>query len=428
MDAERGLGDIDSSIEIKDTSISDETDAPPDGGLVAWTQVLLMHLVFFNTWGVSNGYGVFQEYYSTRLGVSSSAISWIGGVQVFFIFMIGVAAGRATDAGYFRITFGAGVLLQLVGIFMTSLATVYWQIFLAQAVCFGIGSGLTFVPGLAIMASYFRRKRAFAVGLAAAGAGTGGLVYPTLINQLLLVDDFSGGFPWTIRVMGFVLLVTAVPCLVWFEPRRSAIGKAGPLIDISAFKEPPFVFFALSMFFNFWGLYFAFFYMGTFARDRIGVSKPINLVMVLNGVGIIGRILPTIVADRWTGPLNILIPLSVSASIMIYCWAAVHSEAGLYVFAVLYGLMAAALQSLFPAVATTMTPDPRRTGTRVGMIFSIVSVATLTGPAISGVLIQLGDESYLYAQIFAGTSVLLGAFLAMAARVAKTGLKLKIKM
>ncbi|KAI1339532.1 MFS general substrate transporter [Xylariaceae sp. FL0016] len=406
---EKPSGDLEGSPPAKD-----QADAPPDGGLRAWTQVLFLHIVFFNTWGVANGFGVFQEYYSSTLGQSQSAISWVGSVQVFFLFSIGVATGRATDAGHFRIIFTLGVFLQVLGLFMLSLSTTYWQIFLAQAVCLGIGNGCTFCPALAIMSSYFKRKRAIAVGLASAGAGCGGLIYPVVLDQLIHLQGF-GGFPWAVRIMGFIMLATYIPCVIWFTPRLPP-QKTGPLVDTSAFTEATFILFSLSMFFNFWGLYFAFFYMGTFARDRIGVAQPITLLLVLNGVGVVGRILPNIVADR-IGALNVLIPLSFAASLVLYCWVAVHTTGALYGFAVLYGLLAAALQALFPAVATTMTPDLSRTGTRVGMIFSFVSFATLTGPAISGALIQKRDGDYLYAQLFAGTSVLIGALFAVAAKV-----------
>ena len=33
---------------------------PPDGGLKAWTQVAMAHLIIFNTWGFVNSFGVFQ--------------------------------------------------------------------------------------------------------------------------------------------------------------------------------------------------------------------------------------------------------------------------------------------------------------------------------------------------------------------------------
>ncbi|KAI9172781.1 ABC multidrug transporter atrG [Paramyrothecium foliicola] len=408
---EAAMSDLEQSAAGEKQPSASEFDAPPDGGMAAWTQAALMHLVFFNTWGVANGFGVFQEYYSKSLGQSQSSIAWIGSVQVFLLFLIGVVAGRASDAGHFRIVFAIGVLLQLIGIFMTSLCTKYWQIFLAQAVCIGLGNGFTFVPALSITSSYFSRKRAFAVGVGAAGAGTGGLVYPTVIDQLL--NHGALGFPWTLRIMGFIMLATYIPCLVLFRP-RSLPRKSRQLIELSALKELPFLFFTFSQFFNFLGLYFAFFYMGTFARDRIGVSQPINLVMLLNGIGIISRVVPNVIADRWTGLFNIIIPLSFSASLLVFCWAGIHSESGLYVFTALYGLVAAALQSLYPAAATTMSPEANRTGSRVGLIFSFVSFATLTGPAISGALIEQDDGNYLYAQMFAGSSIFLGACFAVA--------------
>ncbi|MBE3049541.1 MFS transporter [Candidatus Bathyarchaeota archaeon] len=400
-------------------------DQIPDGGRVAWVHVLLTHIVFFNTWGVANGYGIFQQYYTTHLGQSASSVSWIGSVQVFFLFSAGVFTGRLTDAGHFKATFACGVFLQVFGLFMTSLSTTYWQIFLAQSVCLGLGNGCTFAPAVTVLSQYFSTHRAFAIGLAATGAAVGGLVYPVLVNWLIFHNDV--GFPWTLRIMGFIMLATYIPCLIWYKPRLPP-RKSGSWVDTSAFTELPSMLFSLSMFLNFWGLYFTFFYLGTFARDHVGIAEPIYLLMVLNGVGVIGRILPAIVADRWTGPFNLLIPLSFAAGLLIYCWAAVVSKGGLFAFAVIYGLVAAALQALFPAVATTMTPEPNKMGTRVGMILGFVSIASLTGPAICGALIREMDGSYLGAQMFAGSSIMLGAMMALGSRIASTGLVLRVKI
>ncbi|KAJ5369773.1 monocarboxylate permease [Penicillium cataractarum] len=402
-----------------------QPDKVPDGGLLAWAQVLLTHIVFFNTWGVANGYGIFQQYYTETLGQTESAVSWIGSVQVFLLFVVGVAAGRLTDGGHFRPVFSSGVVLQVLGLFMTSFSKAYWQIFLAQAVCLGIGNGLTFCPALAVLSQYFKKRRAIAVGLAAAGGAVGGFIYPVLIDWLIFKDNY--GFVWALRAMGFIMLATYIPCLVWFKPRLPP-RRSGPWVDTSAFGELPFIFFSLSMFLHFWGLYFAFFYLGTFARDEIGVTEPIYLLMVLNGVGILGRILPPIIADKWTGSLNILIPLGFLASIVVYCWAAIYTAGGLYVFAVVYGFIAASLQALFPGVATTMTPNPNRTGTRVGMIFGFVSFANLTGPAICGALIRKCGGSYVGAEMFAGSCIFLGAVMALGARLAKTGMALRVKV
>ncbi|KAL2856509.1 monocarboxylate permease [Aspergillus pseudoustus] len=398
---------------------------PPDDGLKAWLQVLCMHLVFFNTWGVSNGFAVFQQLYTETLPQTSSEISWIGSVQISLLFFLGVFAGRATDAGYFRLVYTTGTFLQILGFAMLSLCKTYWQIFLTQAVCMGLGNGLTFGPGLAVMSSYFSRHRAVAVGIAAAGAATGGMVYPILINQLLHTHGLS--FGWTVRAAAFVMLITQIPGVLLFKTRLPP-RSSGPLIDPSALHEPPFLFFTLSMFLNFWGLYFAFFYMGTFARDRLGVRDTQPFILTLNAVGVVGRIVPGLIGDRFTGKLNILIPLSFVSAIVVYAWMAVSTVSGLYVFTVVYGLVGGAAQALFPATATTMAPDMSRAGTRIGMILSVVGFATLTGPAIDGALIQGMGGRYTGAQAFAGSVIFLGACAALAARVAKVGWELKVKV
>lgn len=55
---------------------------PPDGGLKAWTQALMGHLVVFNTWGMISSFSVFQAYYTSELGLEPSAVSWIGSIQM----------------------------------------------------------------------------------------------------------------------------------------------------------------------------------------------------------------------------------------------------------------------------------------------------------------------------------------------------------
>jgi hypothetical protein len=76
-----------------------DLDPPPDGGIKAWSQALMGHLVIFNTWGMIASFGVFQEYYTSQLGLQPSAVSWIGSVQMFGHFSLGMFTGRMLDAG-----------------------------------------------------------------------------------------------------------------------------------------------------------------------------------------------------------------------------------------------------------------------------------------------------------------------------------------
>lgn len=158
---------------------------PPDGGITAWLQVLAGHLMCFITWGLITSFGVFQPYYEETLGKEPSEISWIGTVQIFTLLLVGTFSGRASDAGLVHEAVFAGTFLIVLGLFMTSLSTEYYQLFLSQGVCTGLGMGILYMPGLSVPSSYFKAKKPFAVAIIASGAGSGGLVYPAMVQQLL---------------------------------------------------------------------------------------------------------------------------------------------------------------------------------------------------------------------------------------------------
>ncbi|KAF7876705.1 hypothetical protein EAF04_001789 [Stromatinia cepivora] len=397
---------------------------PPDGGLRAWIQVILSHLVIMNTWGFINSFGVFQTYYVSTLQRPASDISWIGSIQIFLLFFVGTFTGRLTDAGYFRSVFLIGTIIGLVGIFMTSISTTYWQVFLAQGICMGLGNGCLFCPALATLSTYFSTKKSLVIGIAAAGGATGGIVFPIMVQQLLP----RIGYGWTMRSLGLIQLVCLGVCNMGIR-QRVPPRKSGALIDYASFRDVPYMLFAAGMFFNFWGLYFGFYYLGAYARTIIGLplAESINIIIILNAVGVIGRILPNHLADRIFGPLNTLIPITIIDSILCICWIAVSSRGGLYAWAVMYGIFTAGIQGLFPATLSSLTTDLRKAGVRMGMVFTTVSFAVLTGPPIGGVLMQKKHGDYEYAQIFAAVDLLIGTTFLFMARLARSK-KLLMKM
>ncbi|KAI4245799.1 MAG: hypothetical protein L6R40_002327 [Gallowayella cf. fulva] len=112
------------------------------------------------------------------------------------------------------------------------------------------------------------------------------------------------------------------------------------------------------------GLYFAFYYVGSFGRDILRVSDQgsINNLLILNAVGLPGRLVPAHLADRYFGPLNTLVPFVLVSGISLFCWIAVSSPGGLTAFAVAYGIFVAGIQSLFPATLTSLTTELKKTG------------------------------------------------------------------
>jgi hypothetical protein len=200
-----------SRVRTKD---SVDPGPPPDGGFQAWFQACLGHLVIFNSWGYINSFGLFQTYYVNVMKIGGeSSVAWIGTTQVFVLFGIGTFSGRGLDAGYFRIQFILGSIIYVTGMFLTSLCTKYYQIFLAQSICVGIGLGLCFVPTLALVSTYFLKKRSMGLAIAVTGSTIGGLVFPAIAESMLP----SAGFPWTMRTMAFVQMALAIVTSIFLK-------------------------------------------------------------------------------------------------------------------------------------------------------------------------------------------------------------------
>lgn len=138
----------------------------------------------------------------------------------------------------------------------------------------------------------------------------------------------------------------------------------------------------------------------------------------MNGIGVLGRILPNHFADK-VGPLNMMIPICLITGIALLSWIAVETTSQLYAWTVFYGIAAGGIQSLFPAGLSSLTTDLRKRGTRMGMTFTIVSFAVLTGNPIAGAIITAEGGGYIGAQVFTGVSILVGMCLIFTARYAK---------
>jgi hypothetical protein len=68
------------------------------------------------------------------------------------------------------------------------------------------------------------------------------------------------GFGWTVRSMAFVTLFIAILINLLLRVRIPA-RKSGPLADLSAFTELPYIFFVFGFFLIYWAVYFAFYHV-----------------------------------------------------------------------------------------------------------------------------------------------------------------------
>ncbi|EHY54198.1 MFS-type transporter [Exophiala dermatitidis] len=398
---------------------------PPDGGLQAWTQVIMAWGICFVTWGYINSFGVFQTYYTESLGETQSTVSWVGSVQLWVVFVVSAFSGRALDAGLFIPTLFIGTVIQVIGIFMTSLCKVFWQLVLAQGICTGLGSGIFFLPAMGLVTTYFQRRRGLAVAIVTTGNSVGGAVYPIIVRQLLP----KIGFAWTVRVLGFVNLALLAMALAFMRPRLPP-RKSGPIVEWRAFHEVPYVCVLIGMSFVFGGLFFTFYYLASYSRNIIGMSyeDSLTILIIFNAAAVPVRLMTGYITDRFLGPLNTMVPLLFINALFGFVWIAVRSVPSMYVFSVFYGFSAGAFQCLFPTTVASLNDDLSKNGVRMGMAFSVFSFAGLAGPPIGGALLTTnggGRGGYLVAQLCLGICTTVGAIFMVGARVYKEGWTLK---
>lgn len=376
--------------------------------------------------GIVTAFGVFQTYYEQEILSleSPSTISWIGSIQSFLLLFVGAVTGPLFDAGYARQLLIVGSFLVPFGLMMTSVSKTFWQILLAQGFCVGLGCGCLFVPCVAIIPQYFKRKKAFANGVAATGSGVGGVLYPIMFRQLQL----KIGFAWATRVLGFVSLITLVIACILLRVRFRPTEKRA-LFQVSAFKDPAYTFFCIGQFVGFCGLYNVMVFIQPYAIDNKIMTEHLAfyLLAMLNTASAFGRILPNYIAD-YIGPFNVIAPTAFISGIIALAWIGIHSSGGLIAMALLYGFFSGGYVSIPPIVIMTITPDLRDFGARLGMAFVFVAIGALIGTPIGGALINHMGGDYLGVKIFAGVCMVCSGILMLIARMSRTGPRFLVAM
>lgn len=348
--------------------------------------------------------------------MSPSTIAWVGSTQSALLMLVSVLTGPLFDAGYFSLLMPLGTFLLVFGFMMSSISTKYYQIMLAQGVCVGVGTGFLFMPAVALLPQYFKKKRSLANGIAATGSSIGGVLYPIMFHKL----QREIGFPWATRALAFLALATCSLSISVMRLRFRPQQKRA-LIQLSAFKDLPYMLFCSACFAGFLGFYDFLIYIQPFAIETGIVDENVGfyLLPALNAASTFGRVICNYIAD-YTGPLDILIPALTATAALAYCWAAIKSTAGIITLSALYGFFSGGFASLVPVAIVDMSNSDHNVGARLGMCFAIESVGLLIGTPIGGAILS-HNKSYLGVQMFCGSCLTLCALILVAIRLLQSG-------
>ncbi|KAL0945823.1 hypothetical protein HGRIS_012108 [Hohenbuehelia grisea] len=345
----------------------------PEGGRDAWLTLLGAVLAQFATFGYVNAFGAYQ--------------GWIGSTQVFFILSMGIITGRLFDQGHLHFLVLTGTFLFAVALFMLSLSheNQFYQVFLSHGLLGGIACGMVYLPSLGIVSHYFHQKRALAMGIVAAGASLGAIVYPIMLNELFHSSvGFHNGVRASAGMNVGILLVANFLMKTRLPPK-----KHGPPVRVADFaRDSAYVLTNLGGFCSVAAMFFPIFFVQLFAV-KLGINRTLAFysTSIMNASSIVGRILPGLIAVRW-GVYNVIIVVMACLVALYWSMLAVHDTPGVIIFAIFSGFLTGSCVSLYAPAIASLARDFNEIGARLGICFTFGGFAGLIGTPVAGALIS----------------------------------------
>ncbi|PGH02206.1 hypothetical protein GX51_04780 [Blastomyces parvus] len=396
-------------------------DVPPDGGY-GWVCVACSAWINGNTWGVNSSYAVFLSYYlSNDIFPDASDITYAftGGLSMSCCLLIAPLVTHLVHLYGNRPILNVGVVLQTISFIGASFAKQQWQLFLSQGVCFGFGMGFLFIGSVGVTSQWFLRKRSIATSIAAAGSGIGGLTYSLATGSM--ISRF--GLGWTFRILGLITFVVNLIAANLIRDRNKATGSQYKAFHFPLLKRPEFILLQAWGFFSLLGYVVVLFSLPNFALS-IGLTAHQGSIVgaVLNlGQGL-GRPVVGLLSDRY-GRLNMATIISLFCGVFcVAVWTPTQSMGLLCFFAIIVGTVAGTFwTTVVPVCAEVIGLQQLPSG--LSIIWVLMVPPTTVAEPIAVVLKDDSkkNRSYLYAQLFAGLTYIVGALCLWVVRGWKIG-------
>jgi MFS family permease len=417
----------DVSLQIVDDVPNGPTAEPPDGGY-GW--VCLVAVFFINgfVWGIIASFGVFLAFYLDNdvfPGGTDVDYAFIGGLEFSVAMLMAPVATYTCRRWYFKWTLGAGVTCLGGGFIAASFAKEVWQLFLTQGLLVGIGCGLIYVPTLPIVSQWFGKRRALANGITSAGSGVGGLAMSFAIQAI--IENL--GIAWALRITGLVIFAVNFPATMILRTRDGYVMPNRKMFDLVLFRRYD-VFLVLAwafiMMFGFITLTYS---LSAYGR-AIGLSASrASYQTAFMNLGIaFGRPLTGFLSDRH-GRIEVPAILTFSTGVLCFAWWIPAKSFGSLTG---FSLVAGAIMGIFwPALGPVATEvvGLKELPSALSLAWTTIVLPTTFSEVIALKLRRPStSHAYLYPQIFAGLSYLVGSVCMFElARVLRKRKKLQIR-
>ncbi|CAK7263782.1 hypothetical protein SEPCBS57363_000744 [Sporothrix epigloea] len=440
----------------------------PEGGLQAWLVVFGSFSTLVSVFGIINTASVFESWFATHqlAEYTASEIGWVFSLYLFLVFFVGIQVGPIFDRHGPRYLVALGSVMSVTSVMLLGFCEKYYQILLCYSVLGGLGGALLNTPAYGCIAHFFNVRRGLATGIASASGGVGGIVFPILLQQLLP----RLGFPWTTRILAFILLGLSIPSNLFLRTRLPLPGvndcdteervsaatddqddgaasvhtratdrnsvrshrRPMPSVwpDFTIFRDRRYGAAAAGIFFMEWGIFVPLTFIVAYATAYNQTpDQAYILLSLLNAGSVVGRILPGFLADR-LGRFNVIIATIFLSSASIFCvWLpAGGNRATLMAFSVLFGFVSGSNLGLI-AVCVGQLCEPSNYGRYFSTAMMVASFGTLSSGPIGGALVGDGQtrSGWTALIIFSGAAYALALVCYVTARIMAVGWRPRAK-
>jgi len=300
--------------------------------------------------GILVVFSVFFEPMLTEFGWTRAVFSGASSLFMFLTTLFGIGVGRLTDKFGPRPVVTASVLFLGLGFFLMSRISTIWQLYLVFGVIVGIGMSGLWVPMLSTVSRWFVKRRGMMMGVVLSGASLGMMIMPPLATWLITTYGWRTSYT-IVGLMAMIVIISATQFIKRDPAQTGQLPDGESGVKAESLSLP-----ARSLFLReaihtrqFWMLS-AIFGCLWFSQMAIWVHIVIhaidlgipamsaaNILAIMGGVGIAGRILIGRVADK-IGDKPVLL-ISFTLIIVSLLWLLVAKELwALYLFAVIFGL------------------------------------------------------------------------------------------
>lgn len=411
------------------TNVHDRINKPPDGGFWAWTTCVCVMCINAFSWGANSAFGVYLNHYMSTdyfPGANMEEYVTIGGLLLGVSFMICTLSNTLIQRWNYKLVMLVGTALIFLAFWLASIAKTITQLVIFQGLILAIGYGLAAGACFVIIPMWFLKRRSVAQGIAASGAGLGGIVFARPV-QVIVEKYKDNGVKWALRMQGLVcgfMLCLAIAlmriCRPLIDPKLGTperpMGKeiTAFLFRWDLYRQIPMACLIL------WNMIYGVAYtilLFSFSSYATAVgltySQGSNVTTVQSVAQLVGRPIVGLISDR-IGRINATIVFTLFLSTLtLVWWIFIRSYAELLVF----GFIAGFIMGINWVNFGPMTADYCGGGSKDSM--HAMSMLTFSGgiPLIVAELIGFElrrphmQKPFLYCQILVGATGIVSALI-----------------